>query len=116
MSIDIQLNAVFKVGNAIYNASMSVPTATPTKDLPFVFDVTSKPAADGDDKEASSVLTVAVGGSGYVYVAVAPPHDLISAAAGEIVQSLNVVVTEGDYDKVKKTFKATAALPDNREA
>ena len=112
MSIDIQLNAVFKVGNAIYNASMSIPAATPTKDSPFIFDVTSKPATDGDDKEAS-VLTVAIGGSKLVYVAVAPPQDLITAAAGDIVQSLNVVVAEGEYDKVKKTFKAAAAIEGN---
>jgi hypothetical protein len=105
MALDIAINASFKVDTTLYVANMSLPTSTPTAAAPFLFFVTSAPVAT--PTTVTTLLTVAVGATNEVYVAVAPPTDLITAAVGDIVQSLNVVVEEGTYDPATKTFTTT---------
>jgi hypothetical protein len=54
------------------------------------------------------LLTVAVGAASEVYVAIAPPADLITQAAGsDIVHALNVVVSEGTYNATTHVFTTT---------
>ena len=103
MAIDVAINASFKIDGTIYNANMSLPTGTPTAAEPFVFLVTSAPEAT--PTTTTTLLTVAVGATNEVYVAVAPPTDLITSAVGsDIVQALDVQVSEGTYDPATKTF------------
>lgn len=102
MAVGIEINAAFKVENTLYSANMNLPTSAPTGLAPFLFLVTSAAVATPDTK--TTLLTVAVGGTDEVYIAVAPPGDLITAAVGDIVQSLNVVVEDGKYDPASGTF------------
>jgi hypothetical protein len=102
MAISIQINAAFTVGDSTYTANMALPDSAPTGQAPFVFLVTTAPTKS--PTTTTTLLTVAVGAANEVYVAVAPPADLIQAAAGNIVQALDVVVSEGTYDPKTKTF------------
>ena len=102
MAISATINAAFNINNSVYNASLSIPSAAPTAADPFTFKVTSTPTGG---TTTTSLLTVAVGASGEVYVAVQPPMDVISSAVGsDIVQTLNVVVSEGTYNTATGTF------------
>ncbi|MEE3627193.1 hypothetical protein UCD39_24965 [Nitrospirillum sp. BR 11752] len=106
MPIGVQLNAVFNIDSNTYTASMSLPTAAPTGAAPFLFKVTSAPTTTPTN--LTTLLTVAVGSTSEVYVAIAPPADLIAAAAGSnIVSALDVVVSEGTFDPSKGTFSST---------
>lgn len=114
-TLSIEINASFLVNNTKYTANMGLPTAVPTGDAPFLFLLTSAPK-DTPNK-STTLLTVAVGGSKEVYVSVAPPKDLIEAAVqSDIVQALNVVVAEGDYDTTTNTFKKPAPAPTPKPA
>jgi hypothetical protein len=96
MAIGIKINAAFNIDNTIYDATMTLPTSAPSATEPFLFVVTSAPAATPAD--TTTLLTVAVGIPGEVFVAVAPPTDLIATAAGnDIVTNLNVQVAEGNF-------------------
>lgn len=109
MSISASLNAVFVVDSTTYNASMNIPTSTPTADAPFLFSVTSTaaaPAGSTTPPTPQPLLTVAVGATSQVYVAVAPPMPLIEAVAGNVVNSLSVVVQEGTFDQQTNKFTA----------
>lgn len=102
MSIGVQINAIFNIDDTTYNASMSIPTSALTATNPLLFNVTTQPTGSTDP--ASTVLTVAVGATDQIYVAVAPPSDMITAAVGDIVTALNVVVSEGTFDTTTNTF------------
>lgn len=107
MAISATINAAFNIDNKVYNASVNIPNAAPTGAAPFKFLVTSQaPAVGGGAAPAPvALLTVAVGGSSQVYVAVAPPMDVISTAVGSnVVQNLDVVVSEGNYNVGAGTF------------
>ena len=102
-TLSIQINASFNVNSTIYTANMALPSSAPTADAPFLFIVTSAPQAT--PTTTTTLLTVAVGAASEVYVAVAPPADLIQEAVGSnIVQALDVVVSEGTYNPTTKTF------------
>lgn len=104
MAVSIAINASFKIDTTTYTADMALPSTAPTADNPFLFMVTSATAGQSG---TTTLLTVAVGASSQVYVAVQPPMDLISGAVGsDIVQALDVVVAEGNYDP--QTHKFTA--------
>lgn len=110
MPISVQLNAAFNVDSKTYTADMSLPSSSPTAADPFVFTVTSAPfpQTTPNPTPAITLLTVAVGTTSQVYVAVAPPTDLINSAAGSnIVAALDVVVSEGTYDPKTGTFSTT---------
>ena len=107
MAIGVQLNAQFLIDGTTYSASMSLPTSAPTATNPFLFYVTSK----GTTGTENDLLTVAVGTADQIYVAVAPPQDLIAKAAGDIVQQLNVVVSEGNYNTSTHQFTTTPTPP-----
>lgn len=101
--LSIRINASFKVDSTIYTANMALPSSAPTGDDPFVFIVTS--ASEKTPTATTPLLTVAVGATSEVYVAVSPPTDLIKEAVGtDIVQKLDVVVSEGNYDTGKQKF------------
>ncbi|NJO12139.1 MAG: hypothetical protein HC872_00205 [Gammaproteobacteria bacterium] len=100
MAISATVNAVFLIDTKTYTASINIPSSTPTATAPFQFNVTSQaPTPQGGTQPAAqTLLQVAVGAAGQVYVAVSPPMDVISSAVGSnIVQNLQVVVAEGDY-------------------
>lgn len=101
MPIGVQLNAAFNVDGTTYTANMNLPTTAPTGAAPFLFFVTSAPTGGGT---AATLLTVAVGGQNQVYVAVQPPTSLITAAVGDVVQTLDVVVAEGTFNPNTNTF------------
>jgi hypothetical protein len=110
MAIGIKINAAFNIDNTIYDATMTLPTSAPSATEPFLFVVTSAPAATPAD--TTTLLTVAVGIPGEVFVAVAPPTDLIATAAGnDIVTNLNVQVAEGNFDITKGQFIASTPTP-----
>lgn len=77
-----------------YEVNLELPTSKPTGDSPFKFKVVQKVSENKD-----TVLDVAIGGEKQVYVAVAPPKSLLDAAkVGEVIQNLNVVVSDGNYN------------------
>lgn len=103
MAIDVQINAVFNIDGTTYTASMALPTSSPTATEPFLFQVLSNPTAT--PTSTTPLLTVAVGATNEIYVAVAPPTSLITAAAGsDIVSALDVQVSEGNYNPATKQF------------
>lgn len=108
MSIGVQVNAVFNIDSTTYNASLSIPTSALTAAAPLLFNVTTQ-VTGSDPSTASPILTVAVGATDEIYVAVAPPSDLIVAAVGDIVTALNVVVSEGTFDTTTNTFTPAAS-------
>ena len=98
MAISAKVNAEFLIDKKTYEASLTLPDSAPTADKPFTFTVTSKGPEAGAVEQ--KLLEVAVGATNQVYVAVAPPMDLISDAIGgdaKVVQALNVEVSEGTY-------------------
>ncbi|MES3024457.1 MAG: hypothetical protein V4857_23050 [Pseudomonadota bacterium] len=110
MAISATVNAVFNIDNKLYKASIDIPSSTLTADAPFKFSVTSQAPALADKTKPLpplvTLMQVAVGGSGNVYVAVSPPMDVISGAIGnDTVQDLSVVVAEGTYDTKTGKFK-----------
>ncbi len=108
MAIGVEINAEFLVAGTIYNASMSLPTTDLSASSPFLFSVTSQ--AEGSSATPASLLTLAVGGSELIYVAVAPPANLIAeAGVGDLVKQLDVGVSEGTYDPA--THKFTSPTP-----
>ncbi|WP_455893619.1 hypothetical protein [Pseudomonas palmensis] len=107
MGISAKVNAEFLIDNKTYKASLNIPNSAPTADKPFIFTVTSK--GEAADAVLQTLLEVAVGATDQVYVAVAPPMDLISEAIGgdaKVVQALNVEVSEGKYKDGKFEVKA----------
>ncbi|REG14202.1 hypothetical protein ATI61_1354 [Archangium gephyra] len=111
MPIAVQLNAAFNIEGTTYTANMNLPTSAPTATEPFLFQVTSvQTPTTGQNPPTTpptptTLLTVAVGATNQVFVAVAPPTDLINATAGSnIVQALNVQVAEGNYNQTTKQF------------
>jgi hypothetical protein len=107
MPITATVNAVFLIDSTTYNATLNIPDSAPSGASPFVFEVTSQATAltDAPTPAVQTLLQVAVGGSGQIYVAVAPPADLIKEAAGSgIVQQLNLVVQEGSFNPTTGTF------------
>jgi hypothetical protein len=108
MSISVQVNAIFNINDTTYNASLSIPTSALTATAPLLFNVTTQPTGS-TTVAPSSILTVAVGATDEIYVAVAPPSDLITAAVGDIVTALDVVVSEGTFDTTTNTFTTAAS-------
>ncbi|BCT68216.1 hypothetical protein [Nitrosospira sp. NRS527] len=106
MPISATVNAVFTIDSKAYTASINIPDSTPTAIAPFHFSVTSQaPASGGTTPPPQTLLQVAVGAASQVYVAVSPPMDVISGAVGsDIVQDLNMVVSEGKYDVATGQF------------
>lgn len=106
MAISAVVNAVFNIDQKIYTASLAIPSSAPTAAAPFLFSVTSQaPEAGGKTPDPQTLLEVAVGATNQVFVAVSPPMDVISGAIGsDVVQDLNVVVSEGTYNQQTHTF------------
>lgn len=100
MTIQASVHLSFTLGTDTYDVKLSLPASTPTAAAPFLFNVnTVKDGAPLDE-----LLQVAVGGTGQIYVAVAPPKSLLTAVAGDIVQQLDVVVQDGVYNTTTHTF------------
>ena len=105
MAIAVTLNAAFNIDGTTYTADMNLPTAAPTADAPFLFEVTSAPSTNPTPATTTTLLTVAVGATDQIYVAVAPPANLIAEAAGSnLVQALDVQVSEGTFDPATGKF------------
>lgn len=101
MSIQANVNVKFQLGPDSYGVDLKLPSSTPTAAAPFLFNVDSlKP----DGTVLDNLLAVAVGSTAEIYVEVAPPKSLLTEVAGDVVQQLNVVVSEGTYDPVTQTF------------
>ncbi|MBP2294995.1 hypothetical protein [Azospirillum rugosum] len=114
----VQVSAVFNVNNTAYNTSMNIPTTSPSASNPFLFTITSEPTGSASSTTSTTstpatptnILTVAVGGSGLVYVSVEPPNDLITNAFGsDVVQNLSVALAEGTYDATSNSFSSSSA-------
>jgi hypothetical protein len=85
-----------------YTANLEIPTATPSKDAPFVFKVTQSGTSEG---VTDDVLVVAIGDKDHFYVGVKPPKSLMQLAnVDSIVNQLQVVVEEGAYNVNNGTF------------
>ncbi|ERT12233.1 hypothetical protein [Photorhabdus temperata] len=58
-----------------------------------------------DGKPVDTLLEVAIGNSSNIYIAVAPPGSLLKeTGVDKVVENLNVVVSEGKYNKTDKKF------------
>lgn len=101
MSIQASVHLSFTLGTDTYDVKLSLPASTPTAEAPFLFNVNTVK----DKVPVDNLLQVAVGGTGQIYVAVAPPKSLLTAVAGDIVQELDVVVQDGEYNTTTHTFK-----------
>jgi hypothetical protein len=125
MELSVQVG--FSLDNYNYTANLSLPDTAPTPEAPFVFRVTRSPAAssgspsgasDGSASTAAAatapaLLTVAVGGTDAVYLAVSPPTDVIDNVASGLVNELSVIVAEGNFNGAKfTTAPAIAASTD----
>ena len=102
MSIQASVNLTFTLGADTYAVNLSLPASTPSADSPFLFNVDSVK----DNKPVDNLLQVAVGAANQIYVAVAPPKSLLAAVAADIVQQLDVVVSDGVYDTTTHKFTA----------
>jgi len=114
MALSASIEVKLGLGEDIYSVILNLPSTTPTAAAPFLFNVTSSPknttppAAGAAPVAGNDLLAVAIGGSGEVYVAVAPPSSLLTTAGvGDLVQQLQVVVEDGDYDTTKHIFNTT---------
>lgn len=106
MTLSASIIVKLALGDDLYDIDLNLPSAAPTALAPFLFNVTSTSKAKPTDP-ANILLDVAIGTTNEVYVAVAPPHSLLTTAGvGELVQDLQVVVAEGTYDPVKHIFTA----------
>jgi len=92
MSIEATVHLTFKVDNDTYDVNLSIPAATPTKDAPFKFNVSSGGATP------TKLLDVAVGDATHLYVAVAPPQKVLDLIPNGVIQDLDVKVSDGGYD------------------
>ena len=108
MAIAVKINAAFNVDNNLYTANIAIPAGAPTGTAPFLFSITSTSiptTPPTTPPPTTNLVTVAVGAASEVFVAVAPPVDLINSAAGStMVQTLDVVVSEGTYDPTTQKF------------
>ena len=107
MTITASINAVFNIETKTYTATLAIPDSAPSASAPFTFSVTAQAPtpSGGTAPAADTLLQVAVGASGQVYVAVSPPMDLITSAAGsDIVKELDVVISDGVFDRETGTF------------
>ncbi|KMW72803.1 hypothetical protein TI10_11585 [Photorhabdus luminescens subsp. luminescens] len=96
------ISVKLKLGKDSYNVDLNIPSATPAPEAPFLFSVVS-PEKDG--QPANTLLEVAIGNSEHIYIAVAPPGSLLKeTGVDKVVESLNVVVSEGKYNKTDKKF------------
>lgn len=113
----ISINLRLSLGEDYYDVKLDLPGSTPTVDSPFLFGVEqfkfkAKDATKPDEKtvDESSIdklLQVAIGDKNHLYVAVKPPTSLIEAAGvHKVVQNLEVLVSEGNYDSKINRFKA----------
>lgn len=110
MPVSASIHAVFSIDQKTYTANLTIPGAAPTAALPFTFSVISQAPtpSGGTAPPPDTLLQVAVGASGDVYVAVSPPMDLITSAAGsDIVKELDVIISDGHYNPATGTFGPT---------
>lgn len=103
MTVSASISLDIKTSSTVYSSKLEIPAAAPTNIAPFHFSVASH-----DDKGAAqnTLLQVAVGADSNIFVAVAPPQDLLSKAAGDVVQNLKVLVEQGKYDEKTGQFTA----------
>ena len=70
MSIAVLINASFNIDNTTYTTNLELPTSASTATAPFLFNVTAQPQGA---TTVTTMLTVAVGTTNEIYIAVAPP-------------------------------------------
>ncbi|EYU14369.1 hypothetical protein C6H64_21195 [Photorhabdus luminescens] len=96
------ISVKLKLGQDSYNVDLNIPSATPTPEAPFLFSVVSP---EKGEQPANTLLEVAIGNANHIYVAVAPPSSLLKeTGVDKVVENLNVVVSEGKYNKTDKKF------------
>ncbi|GFM84759.1 hypothetical protein PSCICO_01580 [Pseudomonas cichorii] len=112
----ISINLRLSLGEDHYDVKLDLPGSTPTVDSPFLFGVEqfkfkAKDATKPDEKETvdessiDKLLQVAIGDKNHLYVAVKPPTSLIEAAGvHNVVQNLEVLVSEGEYVPNERRF------------
>lgn len=100
--INAVISVKLKLGQDSYNVDLNIPSSTPAPEAPFLFSVAS---LDKDGKPVDTLLEVAIGNSSNIYIAVAPPGSLLKeTGVDKVVENLNVVVSEGKYNKKDKKF------------
>lgn len=97
MSITAAINVTLKIDQDTYNINLGIPSAAPTAETPYTFSVSSDGAADSE-----KLLNFAIGGTNEVYVAVSPPESILKDVP--VVENLNVVVNDGDFDPATGKF------------
>jgi hypothetical protein len=100
MSFKADIKVDLKINEVQYNINLGIPTAAPTDIDPYKFDISQKGKEEAADAE---LLNVAVGAKGHFYVAVSPPEEILSLTSG-VVEDLEVVVNDGEYDPSKGQF------------
>lgn len=107
MSFKADIKVDLTIDKAQYNINVGIPTAAPTDAAPYMFGIAQKGAEGKDDAE---LLNVAVGTEGHFYVAVSPPEEVLQLTQG-VVNDLEVVVNDGDYDPTTGKFGGDTPPP-----
>lgn len=103
--MQININVAFKMDNTIYQANLELPTSAPTVDNPFKFQVNQISDNPEGGQTTAAALDVAIGDKDHVYVAVTPPEKLLEeAGVNNVIDSLQVVVKEGEYNPETGSF------------
>lgn len=103
MSYQADIKVGLKINDIVYNINVGLPTSSPTDEAPYKFDIAQEGTSG---KEDTQLLNVVVGNSGHFYVAVSPPEEIL-ALTNEVVNDLEVVVNDGDYDPTTGKFGDT---------
>ena len=100
MSFKANIRIDLTINKANYNINVGIPTAAPSDKSPYKFGIAQKTV---EGKEDTQLLNVVVGSEGHFYVAVSPPEEILSLTDG-VVNDLEVVVNDGDYDPATGKF------------
>lgn len=104
--MNIGITVKLEVGDDQYDITLNLPAKAPTVGEPFHFGVVSNTKKTPAIK--NKLLEVAIVDKDHVFVAVAPPSALLSLTGNPpILESLNVQVSEGNYNPETGKFTDT---------
>ncbi len=101
MGVEAEIIVKLKLGDDTYDVNLAIPSGPPSAENLYKFNVAAKTA---EAATSSDLLTVVVGGSEMFYVKVSPPQLVLDMTDG-IVEDLEVVVNDGEYDPKTGLFK-----------
>ncbi|PMJ71677.1 hypothetical protein [Vibrio splendidus] len=88
--MEASIKVGLKIDQDVYEIDVAIPSGKPTTEKPYTFSIKES----GENKP--QLLNVVVADKSHYYVAVSPPEQVKEWTA-DTVQSLEVVVNEGNY-------------------